>query len=315
MLVSVVIPCFNVESCLSACLDSALSQTYTPIEIICVDNNSTDGTLQLLEKYHDRYPQLIKVLREAEQGAPAARNKGLAEAKGRWIQFLDADDLLLPEKIENQINKVQHFTTAKVGVLAGGFQLSEKGKKAELVVPQTQNKWLALFLGQLGITSSNLWFKEALQSVGGWDNAHTSGQEYELMFRLFQMGWEVSVDQSIETIIQVRTESITKGKGYRTSILNRYHLHIKFLNHLILRDPVVFKSHQMLIEAFAVKYLRDAVIFYPDQHNELLLSFNSILQLPESIHHKQVGRLFMYAYNFFGFDFACKIYRWYRAIR
>lgn len=315
MLVSVVIPCFNVELCVSACLDSALSQTYTPIEIICVDNNSTDGTLQILEKYHDRYPELIKVLSETEQGAPAARNKGLAAAQGKWIQFLDADDLLLREKIENQINKIQHLATAKVGVLAAGFQLNEKGRKAEFIVPQTQDKWLILFLGQLGITSSNLWSKEALQSVEGWDNAHTSGQEYELMFRLFKMGWEVSVDQSVETIIQVRKESITKGKGYRKSILNQYLLRMKFLSYILLHFPLLFKSHQQIIEAFAVRFLRDAVILYPNQYSELLKSFTTLLPLPVSIHHKQIGRLFVYTYNIFGFDFACEVYKWYRMIR
>ena len=105
MLVSIVIPCYNVQEYLAECLDSIFAQSYPFLEVICIDNNSTDETYRLLQKTKQKYPTLI-IDKESMPGAPAARNKGLALAKGEWIQFLDADDLLLPAKIEHQLNMV-----------------------------------------------------------------------------------------------------------------------------------------------------------------------------------------------------------------
>lgn len=98
-LVSIVIPVFNAEAFLADAINSCLEQSYKSIEIICVDNNSSDGSAALLESYKKIYPQ-VKIFSEKEPGAPAARNKGVEEAKGEFICFLDADDALLPEAIE-----------------------------------------------------------------------------------------------------------------------------------------------------------------------------------------------------------------------
>ncbi len=107
MLVSVVIPCYNVEDYIEECIHSAFAQTHKPIEVICIDNNSTDNTWQKLKQLQEKYPSLL-IDKELKPGAPAARNKGLALSKGEWIQFLDADDLLLPEKIEHQAKLLQN---------------------------------------------------------------------------------------------------------------------------------------------------------------------------------------------------------------
>ena len=101
-LVSVVIPCYNVETYIEECLESVLKQTYSEIEIICIENNSEDRTLEKLIQFKDRFPDKIIVDHETKKGAAAARNKGLSLVRGNWIQFLDADDLLMPNKIEHQ---------------------------------------------------------------------------------------------------------------------------------------------------------------------------------------------------------------------
>ena len=91
--VSIIIPCFNAEDCIQRSLDSALAQTYEAVEIICVDNGSTDNTWGKLEGFKVEHPELV-LLKEAQKGAGAARNCGLRAAKGEWIQFLDADDFI-----------------------------------------------------------------------------------------------------------------------------------------------------------------------------------------------------------------------------
>ena len=71
MLVSVIIPCFNVEAYISECIDSVISQTHSDLEIICVDNNSTDGTFQILQDYKNKYGAKFQVLKELKKGASA----------------------------------------------------------------------------------------------------------------------------------------------------------------------------------------------------------------------------------------------------
>lgn len=98
-LISIVIPTYNHRRWISEAIDSALAQTYPDCEIIAVDDGSTDGTGKFLrERYGDR----IRYVYQENRGRGAARNHGVRLARGEYIQFLDADDLILPEKIHSQ---------------------------------------------------------------------------------------------------------------------------------------------------------------------------------------------------------------------
>lgn len=100
-LVSIIIPVYNAESYLAETIKSALEQTWQNKEIIIIDDGSTDNSLHIAKNFEC---DLVKVLFQQNKGASAARNIGLKEAKGEYIQFLDADDLLSNNKIEVQIN-------------------------------------------------------------------------------------------------------------------------------------------------------------------------------------------------------------------
>lgn len=107
-LVSIIIPCFNAERWLAETLESALAQTWPEKEIILVDDGSTDGSLALARKFE---PRGVVVITQSNAGAAAARNTGLVRARGEFIQFLDADDLLAPDKIEKQVRLLQERGT------------------------------------------------------------------------------------------------------------------------------------------------------------------------------------------------------------
>jgi glycosyltransferase involved in cell wall biosynthesis len=98
-LVSCVVPVFNGERHLGAALDSILAQTHRPLEVIVVDDGSADRSVQVAEAH----PEPVRVIRQANAGPSAARNRGVREARGELVGFLDADDLWLPEKLEAQI--------------------------------------------------------------------------------------------------------------------------------------------------------------------------------------------------------------------
>jgi glycosyltransferase involved in cell wall biosynthesis len=99
-LVSIIIPVYNSEKYVAAAISSALDQTWANKEIIIIDDGSTDSSLSIARSFES---EIVKVFSQPNQGASAARNKGIKEAKGDYIQFLDADDLLSKNKIEEQL--------------------------------------------------------------------------------------------------------------------------------------------------------------------------------------------------------------------
>lgn len=98
-LVSVIIPVYNCEHYLSEAIESVLAQTYQPIEIIVVDDGSTDGSAEVVK----RFSSWVQYIFQARSGAGSARNYGIALAQGSYLAFLDADDLWAEDKLEQQM--------------------------------------------------------------------------------------------------------------------------------------------------------------------------------------------------------------------
>src|SRR5215211_9350661 len=94
-LVSVVIPCYNQAHFLGEAIESVLSQSYRNFEILVVDDGSTDNTSEVASRY-----ERVRIVRQENRGLSGARNRGLREAKGEYVVFLDADDRLLPGALE-----------------------------------------------------------------------------------------------------------------------------------------------------------------------------------------------------------------------
>ena len=180
---TVIIPCFNVEDYIKECLDSVVQQEGSVHHTYVVDNNSTDSTWIKVREWQTANPSIpLTLLSEEKPGAPAARNKPLHLVKTKWIQFLDADDLLLPGKIEEQIDQ---FPTVDVICAATKHLATDGSERTALPLRETP---LALIKGSAGITSSNLFSTSAVVAVNGWDTALKSSQEYDLMFRLWKTG-------------------------------------------------------------------------------------------------------------------------------
>ena len=91
--ISVIIPVYNTEKYLKECLDSIVNQTFTDIEIICINDGSTDGSLKIIKEYENNYKS-VKVVSQKNSGLSASRNRGISLAKGDYIYFIDSDDIL-----------------------------------------------------------------------------------------------------------------------------------------------------------------------------------------------------------------------------
>lgn len=105
ILLSVIIPVYNVDSYLDQCLLSVFSQNIKALEVICVNDGSTDNSRAILQGYKDIYPQMV-IIDKRNAGLPAARNSGYNVAHGKYIYFLDSDDYMLPEAFQKMLDFV-----------------------------------------------------------------------------------------------------------------------------------------------------------------------------------------------------------------
>ncbi len=126
-LISVVIPVFNIEAHLEQCLDSVVGQTLKDIEIICVDDGSTDSSPQIL-KHYAQQDSRIRIITQANGGPGAARNAGLAEVTGTYLIFLDSDDWFEPDFLERMAGKAEQ-TGADVTICRTVEFDTETGRK------------------------------------------------------------------------------------------------------------------------------------------------------------------------------------------
>lgn len=177
--VSVVIPVYNGEQYIQETLESVLGQTYPDVEVIVVDDGSTDSTLDILASYGDR----LRVFRQKNSGAAAARNKGIQEATGKWVAFVDADDVWLPEKLENQLAACSEYLwshTASVfrgGVNNGKLDSDFTPKHAGCVLEK-------LVCGNFITTSTVVVDRAVLLESGGFDVSLRSVQDWDLWIRI-----------------------------------------------------------------------------------------------------------------------------------
>ena len=179
-LVSVVIPTYNRPDYVSRAIDSVLEQTYPSFEIIVIDDASETDLTPLKENY----PQVTFLKNEQNRGACYSRNRGLQEAKGTYINFLDDDDELFPEKIELQVQKFQESQNPKVGMITAhalDIRSGEKVLRKNNVTGNIYRKILYSYL--LSGTETMLFRTSAIKEIGGFDENLESNHEYDVLIR------------------------------------------------------------------------------------------------------------------------------------
>ena len=175
-LVSILIPCFNAERWIKQAIESALEQSYPNTEVIVIDDGSEDGSLEIIKGFSEK----IRWEARSNQGGNATRNRLLELSRGEWLQYLDADDYLLPGKIGLQLGAV----TQDVDVVYSPSLIERDGTREELEIPEPHDPWILLARWFLPQTGSPLWRKQAIVDVGGWSVDQPCCQEHELYFRL-----------------------------------------------------------------------------------------------------------------------------------
>ena len=182
--ISVIIPAYNYAHYLREAIDSALAQMLPPLEVIVVDDESTDETPQVLAAYGDR----IRVVRQKNQGVAVARNAGVAAARGDLVAFLDADDVWLPRKLELQLARFE--ADPALGLVHCGSETVDASGRTLHVSLDGMDGWVAaemLRLDREVITlpgSTIMVPRGVAEEIGGFDARLWPSEDWDFCYRV-----------------------------------------------------------------------------------------------------------------------------------
>jgi glycosyltransferase involved in cell wall biosynthesis len=185
-LVSILIPCYNAQRWIAQAIESALKQTWPNKQVIVLDDGSTDGSLNEIRQYESH----IRWETGHNRGGGYARNRLLELANGDWVQYLDADDYLLPDKVELQAKFLGDHPEVDVviGPTTMEFWFGKRVEQELISIPEPHDFWTMLASWALPQTGAPLWRKNAIVDVGGWKRDQPCCQEHELYLRLLVGG-------------------------------------------------------------------------------------------------------------------------------
>ena len=239
--ISAIIATYNNASYLKEAVDSVLNQTYQDVEIIVVDDGSTDNTRDLIESMRSIHSRVIQYIYQKNQGPASARNTGMRAAQGKYISFLDADDTWLPDKLQKQVDVLE--ARPHVGfVYSDNFFIDEQGSVIEGYIRKIKlvngNILLDLYLNFFLITSGIMMRKECIDSIGFFNEDLLVGEDYEYFLRLAKVyEAEVIVEKLWKRMI--RKNSLSR-QDYQLDARND----LKILKEFLGNNPVFLEEHK-----------------------------------------------------------------------
>jgi glycosyltransferase involved in cell wall biosynthesis len=263
-LVSIIIPAYNARRWIRETIESAITQTWAKKEIIIVDDGSTDNTLQIARKYESN---LVKVISQENRGAPAARNKALEFAQGDYLQWLDADDLLAPEKVEKQMREIHSVGNPKILLTSAWAPFYYRTNTAKFT---PDNLWrdlgpvewlLTIFLKKAWMNPAAWLVSRKLSELAGpWDDRLVRNQDGEYICRLVSKSDHVKFVSGARSYYrQCNPRSLSRdfSDKARESLFLSVSLCIDYLRSL---------EDSERIRAASLIFLQENLIFfYPDQ--------------------------------------------------
>lgn len=207
--VSVIIPAYQNAATIVEAVTSVLNQTMKDVEIIIIDDGSTDNLEDVLRPLVDK----IIFLRQENQGSAAARNLGIKNSTGEFVAFLDADDKWFPEKLTLQLALFEKNT--KVGLVFGNMKYLYEGNVLsttyfDLIPPLRGKVFLDLFAYNFVPTSATMVRRQVLEQVGLFDESFRIVQDYHLWLRIAS-SWELDYIEAPVTIYRTGTQQISRN--------------------------------------------------------------------------------------------------------
>lgn len=291
-LASVIIPCYNAERFVAEAIESALSQTYDKIEVLVVDDGSTDNSLDVIRRYEDR----VTLLSGPNRGACAARNTGLEYSHGEFIQFLDADDTLEPDAISRRLAA---FSPDVDVVFGDRICVREDGSRIARYVSQHPKRgWESLGMVNYVFiycihTMETLHRRAAVCSVGGFDEFLPQQQDPDLHLRLYLAGHEFAYREGVVGRYRQHDSPTRVGRsGWWTEDPERY---ISLADHWVrlVAESSIGASSEGFRRTMAAMLCHYSIQLYAAKERALARSYYDALLLlyPSFLPHGAAGRL------------------------
>jgi glycosyltransferase involved in cell wall biosynthesis len=218
--ITVVIPCFNARRYIAATLDSVRAQAWPGLEVVVVDDGSSDGSADVVASDHP----WVRLVRQANQGVAVARNTGIEHARGEWIAFVDADDIWLPGKLEAQWRLLQSVPDARMCYTAWEVWNSTEPRPSAALLAQLSaasgetarwsgaSGWIypELLLDSVVWTSTVLAQRSLFAEAGVFDPAMRIGEDWDLWLRCSRLTPILRVQQPL-ALYRLHPTSITKS--------------------------------------------------------------------------------------------------------
>lgn len=311
-LVSIIIPVYNKASFIRETLNSALAQTYPHTEIVLVDDGSTDGSFEILQEYFERYPDKVILIDQENHGVSAATNKGIEMAKGDYIQFLDADDLLSVDKIERQMRLIEGKDKSIMSSCEWVTFLDDPARHQRWNLrifkdyPEPLQMVMDLFhqaeMMQPGVY---LCSKELIQKAGPWDESLSINQDGEFFLRLLLQAEKVLFESSSKVFYRKPgLSNVSQQKSYQASqsLLESYRCYER---ELLKKED----SHRVR-EALAKNYLRFIYVTFPKYPDLIQEAEMEIQKFAFTKPVRIGGPKFQLMTKIVGFKNALRLKRW-----
>lgn len=264
-LVSILVPAFNAQEWIADTLHSAIAQTWENKEIIIVNDGSTDQTVAIARKFES---ESVRIITQKKQGAAAARNKAFSLSRGDYIQWLDADDLLSPDKIARQVEALSQCRSQRILASAVFGKFMYRWYRAEFIPTELWNdlspvEWLLRKMGQNLFMQTATWLvsRELTEAAGPWNTNMLSDDDGEYFCRVLLQSDGVRFVP--EAKVYYRTLGgdslgyVDRSNRKREALWDSMKLHIGYLR--TLEDTP--RSREA-----CVAYLQKRLIcFYPDR--------------------------------------------------
>lgn len=269
-LVSVVIPNYNRQQLIQRAIDSVLNQTYPNLEIIIVDDNSTDESKEVINQYLKKHKNIQAIFSPINKGANYCRNIGIQNTKGSYVAFLDSDDSFVDSKIEKQMNflKTENADIVFCDFVNHGNINKLKNKSGIITLKDV------IFDNQLGGFSTFLIKKDVLTEVNCLDESLPSCQDWDLIIKVlkehkgFFVG-EKLVDYYVqEDSITKKPDKVIEGHEIVFKKVNKLNRELKIVDSKQLESKQNFVLASILLKHGIVRearyYFKKSIILKPN---------------------------------------------------
>lgn len=253
-LISIIIPNFNRQHLIQRAIESVNQQHYSNVEIIVVDDQSTDQSVSIIQDLQKQQDNLSLFVIEENRGANACRNIGVEKARGEYLAFLDSDDYFLPTKLEKQVRILQD--RPEVGFVVTGFGAKAVHSLPEGIIPLKET----IKQNNLGGFSTLMVRKELFQQVGGLDSNLLSCQDWDLFLKLLQVSQGYKLAEDL-VAYEVQEDSISKNS---TKVIQGYQIVSKkarainqTLQALPEKDLLAYQEYYLAMRYFKLGQIKE----------------------------------------------------------